>query len=121
MSRLLWIYGWVNQILTLGDAKLILVKRGHGSVLSPVVVSPISDQVIPPRSQCFVYAEATDYGLCDQDILFSAFVDKMAHLNFLLGGSVATGDSQSRIQVAATNNSNRPSKLFTGTRIGVIS
>ena len=86
----------------LGDAKLILAKRGHGSVLSPVVVSPISDQVIPPRSQCFVYAEATDYGLCDQDILFSAFVDNMAHLNFLLGGSVSTADSQSRLAVAAT-------------------
>ena len=52
----------------LGDAKLILAKRGHGSVLSPVVVSPISDQVNPPRSQCSVYAEATDYGLWEQDI-----------------------------------------------------
>ena len=86
----------------LGGAKLILAKRGHGSVLSPVVVSPISDQVNPTRSQCFVYAEATDYGLWEQDILFSAFVDNMAYLNFLLGGSVSTADSQSRIADAAT-------------------
>ena len=69
----------VHQTLTLGDAKLILEKRSHGSVLSPVVVSPISDQVIPPRSQSFVDARATDYRLCDQDILFSPFVDEMAH------------------------------------------
>ena len=46
-------------------------------MLSPVVVSLISDRVIPPRSQCFVHASTTD----DQDALFSPFMDKMAHLN----------------------------------------
>ena len=53
---------WAHQTLTLGDAKLILEKRSHGFVLSKVVVSLISDHVIPPRSQCFVHAGTTDYG-----------------------------------------------------------
>ena len=61
---------WARETLTLGDAKLILEKRSHGSVLSPVVVSLISDHVIIPRSQCFVRAGTTDYGPCDQDALF---------------------------------------------------
>lgn len=60
---------WALQTLTLGDAKLILEKRSHGSVLSqsvsPVVVSLISDHVITPCSQCFVHADTTDYGPWD--------------------------------------------------------
>ena len=32
---------WTNKTLTLGGAKLVLEKRSHGSVLSPVVVSLI--------------------------------------------------------------------------------
>ena len=40
----------VYHVLTLGDAELILEKRPHGSVLSPVVLSLFSDQVIPPPS-----------------------------------------------------------------------
>lgn len=55
---------------------MILEKLPHGSVLSPVEVSLLSDQVIPPRSF--------------RDILFSPFVDKIAHINDLLGASVAT-------------------------------
>lgn len=47
---------WMNLTLTLGDTKLLLDKRYHGSVLSPVVVSLISDHIIPARSQCFVHA-----------------------------------------------------------------
>ena len=53
---------WTHRTLTLGNAKLLLDKRCHGSVLSPVVVSLISDHIIPPRSQCFVHAGSTDYG-----------------------------------------------------------
>ena len=112
---------WAHRTLTLGDAKLIVEKRSHGSVLSPVVVSLISDQVIPPRSQCFVHAAATDYGPCDQDVLFSPFIDKMARLNLLLGASVVAADPQNRIPVTVMNNSNLPIKLFAGTRIGELS
>ena len=36
---------WTQQTLTLGDAKLILEKRSHGSALSPVVVSLISSHL----------------------------------------------------------------------------
>ena len=68
---------WVHQTPTLGIAKSILKKRSHGSVLSPVVVSLTSDQIIPLHSQCFVYAGAMEYRLYDQDVLFSPFVDKI--------------------------------------------
>ena len=112
---------WAHQTITLGDAKLILKKRLHGSVLSPVVVSLISDHVIPPRSQCFVHAGTTDYGPCDQDALFSPFMDKMAHLNVLMGASVVAAGPQNRIPVTVMNNSDLAVKLFAGTRIGEIS
>ena len=112
---------WTHHTLTLGDAKLILEKRSHGSVLSPVVVSLISDHIIPPRSQCFVHAGTTDYGTCDQDALFSPFIDKMAHLNVLLGASVVAAGPQNRIPVTVMNNSDLPVKLFAGTRIKEIS
>ena len=108
---------WANQTRTLGDAKLILEKRSHGSVLSPVVVSFTSDHVIPRHSQCFVHAGTTD----DQDALFSPFMDKMAHLNVLLGASVVAAGPQNRIPVTVMNNSDLPVKLFAGTRIGEIS
>ena len=112
---------WAHQTLTLGDAKLILEKRSHGSVLSHVVVSLISDHVIPTRSQCFVHAGRTDYGPCDQDALFSPFMDKMAHLNVLLGASVVAAGPHNRIPVTVMSNSDLPIKLFAGTRIGEIS
>ena len=112
---------WAHQTLTLGDAKLILEKRSHGSVLSHVVVSLISDHVIPTLSQCFVHAGRTDYGPCDQDALFSPFMDKMAHLNVLLGASVVAAGPHNRIPVTVMSNSDLPVKLFAGTRIGEIS
>ena len=112
---------WAHQTLTLGDAKLILEKRSHGSVLSPVVVSLISDHVIPPRSQCFVHAGTSDYGPCDKDALFSPFMDNMAQLNVLLGASVVAAGPQNRIPVTVMNNSEVPVKLFAGTRIGELS
>lgn len=112
---------WARQTLTLGDAKLIVEKRSHGSVLSPVVVSLISDHVIPPRSQCFVHAGTIDYGPCDKDALFSPFMDKMAQLNVLFGASVVAAGPQNRIPVSVMNNSDLPVKLFAGTRIGEIS
>ena len=39
-----WLFGidWTNKTLNLGEAKLVLDKRSHGSVLRPVVVSMIS-------------------------------------------------------------------------------
>lgn len=103
------------------DTGLILEKHSHGFVLSPVVVSLISDQVIPPHSQCFVHAVATDYGPCDQDVLFFSFMHKMARLNVLLGASVVAEDPQNRIPVTVMNNSNLPIKLFAGIRIGELS
>ena len=112
---------WTHHTLTHGDAKLILEKRSHGSVLSPVVVSLISDHVIPPRSQCFVRAGTFDYAQCDKDALFSPFMDKMARLNVLLGASVVTMGPQNRIPVTVMNNSEVPVKLFAGTRIGELS
>ena len=112
---------WTHHTLTLGDAKLILEKRSHGSVLSPVVVSLISDHVILPRSQCFVQAGTFDYAQCDKDALFSPFMDKMARLNVLLGASVVTMGPQNQIPVTVMNNSEVPVKLFTGTGIGELS
>ena len=79
---------WARQTLGLGDAKLIVEQCSHGFVLSPVVVALISDHVIPPRSQCFIHVGTTDYVLCDKNALFSPFMDKMGHLNVLLGASV---------------------------------
>ena len=112
---------WTHRTLTLGDAKLLLDKRCHGSVLSPVVVSLISDHIIPPRSQCFVHAGSTDYGPGTQDALFSPLTDKMARLDILVGAGVVTAGPQNRIPVTVMNNSEHPVKLFAGTRIGALS
>lgn len=38
---------WIHKTLTLGDAKLVLEQHSHGSVLSPVVVSLVSNHTIP--------------------------------------------------------------------------
>lgn len=89
--------------------------------MSPVVVSLISDHIIPPRSQCFVLAGTTDYGPCHQDALFSPFVDKMARLDVRLGADVVAAGPQNRIPVTAMNTSELPVKLFAGTRLGEIS
>ena len=112
---------WTHRTLTLGDAKLLLDKRCHGSVLSPVVVSLISDHIIPPRSQCFVHAGSTDYGPGTQDALFSPLTDKMARLDILVGAGVVTAGPQNQIPVTVMNNSEHPVKLFAGTRIGALS
>ena len=40
-----------------------------------------------------LYMQA-QHGLCDQDALFSPFMDKMAHLNVLLGASVVAAGPQ---------------------------
>ena len=50
---------WTKGALILGDKRVILEKRKHGSVLSPAVVSLISDHTIPARSQCFVTGKQT--------------------------------------------------------------
>ena len=114
-------FDWTHLTRTLGDAKLLLDKRCHGSVLSPPVVSLISDHVIPPRSQCFVHAGSADYGPDNQDALFSPFMDKMARLGILVGVGVVAAGPQNRIPVTVTNNSELPVKLFAGTRIGALS
>ena len=112
---------WTHLTLTLGDAKLLLDKRYHGSVLSPTVVSVISDHFIPPRSQCFVHAGSADYGPDNQDALFSPFMDKMARLGILMGAGLVAAGPQNRIPVIVMNNSELPVKLFVGTRIGALS
>ena len=89
---------WTNKTCTLGNSKLVLEKRTHGSVLSPVIVSLISKHTIHPRSQCFVLAGTSDSGRCDHDVLFSPFNDKMARLNVLLGAGVTSAGSQNRTQ-----------------------
>ena len=48
-------------------------------------------------------------------------MDKMAHLNVLLGASVVTMGPQNRIPVTVMSNSEVPVKLFSGTRIGELS
>ena len=112
---------WTHKTLTLGDAKLVLEKRSHSSVLSPVVVSLISNHTIPPRSQCFVFAGTSDYGPFDQDALFSPFDDKLARLDVLLGAGVISAGSQNRIPITVRNNSEHPVELYAGTRVGKIS
>ena len=112
---------WTHKTLTLGDAKLVLEKRSHGSVLSPVFVYLISNHTIPPRSQCFVLAGTSDYGPCDQDALFSPFNDKLARLDVLLGAGVISAGSQNRIPVSVLNNSEHPVELYAGSRVGEIS
>ena len=112
---------WTHLTLTLGDARLLLDKRCHGSVLSPAVVSLISDHIIPPRSQCFVHAGSADYGPDNQDALFSPFMVKMARLGILVGAGVVAAGPQNRIPVTVMNNSELPVKLFAGTRIGALS
>ena len=112
---------WMNLTLTLGDTKLLLDKRYHGSVLSPVVVSLISDHIIPPCSQCFVHAGSADYGPDNQDALFSPFTDNMAQLDILVGVGVVAAGPQNQIPVTVMNNSEHPVKLFAGTRIGALS
>ena len=88
---------------------------------SPVVVSLISDHVIPPCSQCFVHAGSADYGPDNQDALFSPFMDEMARLGILVGAGVVIAGPQNQIPVTVMNNSELPVKLFAGTRIGVLS
>ena len=112
---------WTHHTLTLGDAKLLLHKRCHGSVLSPVVVFLISDHVIPPHSQYFVHAGSADYGPDNQDALFSPFMDKMARLGILVGVGVVAAGPQSQIPVAVMNNRELHVKLFAGTRIVALS
>ena len=112
---------WTNKTLTLGEAKLVLEKRSHGSVLSPVVVSLISNHTIPPRSQCFVLAGTSDASTHDQDVLFSPFNDKLARLDVLLGASVISASEQNRIPVTVLNNSEHPVQLYAGTRVGELS
>ena len=112
---------WTHKTLTLGDAKLVLEKCSHGSVLSPVVVSLISNHTIPLRSQCFVLAGTSDYSQCDQDALFSPFNDKLAGLDVLLGAGVISSGSQNRTPVTVLNNSEHPVELYAGTRVGEIS
>lgn len=85
------------------------------------VASSCLPHLRPPHSQCFVHAVATDYGPCDQDVLFFSFMHKMARLNVLLGASVVAEDPQNRIPVTVMNNSNLPIKLFAGIRIGELS
>ena len=48
-------------------------------------------------------------------------MDKMAHLNVLLGASVVAAGPQNRIPVTVINNSDLPVKRFVGTRTGEIS
>ena len=105
---------WTHHTLTLGDAKLILEKRSHGSFSH-------LRSVIPPRSQCFVQAGTFDYTQCDKDALFSPFMDKMARLSVLLGANLVPMRPQNRIPVTVMNNSEVPVKLFAGTRIGELS
>ena len=112
---------WTNKTLTLGEAKLVLEKRCHGSVLSPVVVSLISDHSIPPRSQCFVLAGTSDASTHDQDVLFSPFNEKLARLDVLLEASVISASEQNRIPVTVLNNSEHPVQLCAGTRVGELS
>ena len=100
---------------------MLLDKRCHGSVLSPAVVSLISDHVISLRSQCFVHAGSADYGPDNQDSLFSPFMDKMARLGIVVGARVVAAGPQNRIPVTVMNNSELPVKLFAGTRIGALS
>ena len=106
---------WTHRTLTLLD------KRCHGSVLSPVVVSLISDHIIPPRSQCFVHAGSTEYGPGTQAALFSPLTDKMARLDILVGAGVVRAGPQNRIPVTVMNNCEHPVKLFAGKRIGALS
>ena len=98
---------WTNKTLTLGEAKLVLEKRCRGSVLSPVVVSLISNHTIPPRSQCFVLAGTSDASTHDQDVFFLPN-DKLARLDVLLGVSVISASEQSCIPVTVLNNSEHP-------------
>lgn len=91
------------------------------SVLSPVVVSLISDHIIPPRSQCFVHAGSADYGPGNQDALFSPFTDNMAQLDILVGVGVVAAGPQNQIPLTVMNNREHPVKLFAGTRIGALS
>ena len=112
---------WTYKTLTLGEAKLVLEKRSHGSVLSPVVVSLISNHTIPPRSQCFVLAGTSDASTHDQDVLFSPFNDKLACLDVLLGASIISASEQNRIPVTVLNNSEHPVQIYAGTRVGDLS
>ena len=112
---------WTNKTLTLGEAKLVLKKRCHGSVLSPVVVSLTSNHTIPPRSQCFVLAGTSDASTHDQDVLFSPFNEKLARLDVLLEASVISASKQNRIPVTVLNNSEHPVQLYAATRVGGLS
>ena len=110
-----------HRTLTLGEAKLVLEKRSHGSVLSPVVVSLISNHTIPPGSQCFVLAGTSDASTHDQDVLLSPSNDKLARLDVLLGVGVISASEQNRVPVTVLDNSEHPVQLYAGTRVGELS
>ena len=113
--------GLINKTFTLGEAKLVLGKRSHWSVLSPVVVFLISNHAIPPSSQCFVLAETSNASTHDQDVLFSLFNDKMPRLDVLLGAGVVSASEQNRIPVTVLHNSDDSVQLYAGTRVGELS
>ena len=54
----------------------------------------------------------------DQDVLFSLFNDKLAHLDVLLGASMISASEQNRIPVTVLNNSEHPVQLYAGIRVG---
>ena len=69
---------WASNTMKISCTRVILGKRRHGSVLAPAVVTLIEDQVVPPRSQCFVRTNFNQSYKSQHEILFSPFVDKMA-------------------------------------------
>ena len=109
---------WSNQTLKLGDSNIILEKRRHGSALSPSVICPIADHVIPARSQCFVTTTAKPSYWNKNDSLFTPFNNKMACLDVLLGAGVVSPTQLDIIPITIMNNSEHPVKLYAGTRIG---
>ena len=110
---------WTNNVLNLGDKHVILEKRKYGSVLRPAVVSLISDQTIPPRSQCFVTGQATQpYFHQQNDAIFTPYVDKMAKLDILVGAGVVLSSKAHAVPVTVMNNGEYPVYLYAGTRIG---
>ena len=104
---------WNHHTLTLGDAKLKLEKRSHGSVLSPHLRS-----CHPATFAVLCSGWYICYDQCDKDALFSPFMDKMARFNVLLGASVVTMGPQNRIPVTVMDNSEVP---VAGTRNGELS
>ncbi len=96
---------WTNNVLNLGDKHVILEKCKHGLVLCPAVVSHISDQTIPPRSQCFVTGQATQpYFHRQNDASFTPYIDKMAKLDILVGAGVVLSSKAHAVPVTVMNN-----------------